>query len=421
MLYSKTFEELEMFYHEVINDELTKKYSRFETFVVGLFQRRNEWALCLRKRLITRGQNTNNICEAGVKIVKDTILDRTKAYSPVQLFFFIVNDLDAFYEMKLLDIAANRPAQYLKKKFILTDSQREQLEFKYLESIYEVKNNYKNTVYNIDLDLGICSCPEGSTGKPCKHQIFVASSLNVDLTLCLPTNEETRKKLHIIATGSSEIENGWYGSILKQPQSLLINTEKNSKQNINMNFVQQDTISNEVIIEENDNMETNASETVGDGLEIFDEMVQKMRDVIKSDESYFTPGIKAMSNSFKKNVKTHASLLSAMMTFGKYSGLDPTSKTLKLVGNKRIGTQPTARSRRKTAIKGRKNLAAGRVPKWKRIPEHSYGSQPNSSVLPHIPKSFNSESVHLKPQKMPHNLSYCVEQNKRLGATHNAK
>jgi len=77
-----------------------------------------------------------------------------------------------------------------------------------------------------------------------------------------------------------------------------------------------------------------------------------------------------------------------MMTFGKYSGLDPTSKKLKLVGNKRIGTQPTVISGRTTEIKGRTNLAAGRVPKWKHIPEHSYGSQPNSSVLLHTPKPF---------------------------------
>lgn len=48
MLYSKTFEELEMFYQEVMNDDLTNQYSRFESYVVGLFQRRNEWALCLR-------------------------------------------------------------------------------------------------------------------------------------------------------------------------------------------------------------------------------------------------------------------------------------------------------------------------------------------------------------------------------------
>ena len=45
-------------------------------------------------------------------------------------------------------------------------------------------------------------------------------------------------------------------------------------------------------------MENNESETASsNGLQMFDgKMVQKMRDVIKSDETYFTPGIKAMSN-----------------------------------------------------------------------------------------------------------------------------
>jgi len=51
-----------------MKNDLTKQYSRFESYVVGLFQRRNEWALCLTQSLITRGQNTNNICEAGVKM-----------------------------------------------------------------------------------------------------------------------------------------------------------------------------------------------------------------------------------------------------------------------------------------------------------------------------------------------------------------
>ena len=44
-------------------------------------------------------------------------------------------------------------------------------------------------------------------------------------------------------------------------------------------------------------MENNESETASsNGLQMFDEMVQKIRDVKKSDETYFTPGIKAMSN-----------------------------------------------------------------------------------------------------------------------------
>ncbi|KAE9545748.1 hypothetical protein AGLY_001291 [Aphis glycines] len=132
--------KLEMFYQEVMNDDLKKQYSRIESYVVGLFQRHNEWALCLRQTLITH------------------------------------------------------------------------------------------------LDLRICSCPEGSAGKPCKHQIFVASNLNVDLKLYLSTNEETRKKI---------------------------------------------TLGSEVTMEENENIENSESETARNGLQMFDEMVQKMRDVKK--------------------------------------------------------------------------------------------------------------------------------------------
>jgi len=45
-----------------------------------------------------------------------------------------------------LDVAANCPAQYLKKKFLLTKKQIKNLEYKQLESIFEVKNNSKNTI-----------------------------------------------------------------------------------------------------------------------------------------------------------------------------------------------------------------------------------------------------------------------------------
>ena len=259
MIYSKNEEELASTFNKALQQTLVKTYPIFITYLTNLYQRKEQWALCFRKGLITRGQNTNNISEAGVKIVKDVILERTKAYSPVQLFFFIVNDLDAFYEMKLLDVAANRPAQYLKNKFIITNNQKNNLEYKIIDNntlLYEVRNKKKNTQYNVDLDLGMCSCPQGDTG------------------------------------------------------------------------------------------------------------------------------------------------------------LDVSSKKPKLAGNKQIGTQPTARSRRKTQIKGRKNLTAGRTPKWKKAPEHGYvKGQIISSGLPKVKRK----------SKAPHSLAYCVENNKALGGTHSSK
>jgi len=39
------------------------------------------------------------------------------------------------------------------------------------------------------------------------------------------------------------------------------------------------------------------------GLEVFDTVVRKIREAIESDTHYFLPGINAMNNSFKKNIK----------------------------------------------------------------------------------------------------------------------
>lgn len=120
--------------------------------------------------------------------------------------------MDAFYEIKLLDIAANRPPQYLKNKINISKTLKTNLSYKISDthcSLFEVNNKIRNTQYTVDLNHGICSCPQGNTDFPCKHQVFIANDLNIDLNICLPITEETRKKLHIIATGFSDIESGW--------------------------------------------------------------------------------------------------------------------------------------------------------------------------------------------------------------------
>ncbi|KAL5238076.1 hypothetical protein ACI65C_005486 [Semiaphis heraclei] len=138
-----------------------------------------------------------------------------------------------------------------------------------------------------------------------------------------------------------------------------------------------------------------------------------------SDKAYFLPAIKSFVKSMENNVKTHAGLCSAMETFGKYSGLNPKVKNPKLIGNKRIGTQLTARARRTTQIGGRKNLTAGRTPKWRRVPEHGYTNKISSSRLPQKKhKSFDPTQLPENMIKTPHSLTRCVEINKALGSTH---
>ncbi|KAL5237698.1 hypothetical protein ACI65C_005108 [Semiaphis heraclei] len=160
--------------------------------------------------------------------------------------------------------------------------------------------------------------------------------------------------------------NGWYGSA-----TYMNYVEYKKNIDLDENCTQAGT-SREI----NQKMDSKINvEQIDDYEEVmnsFNKTIEDMKNKFVTDKTYFLPSIKSFVNSYQKNVKTHASLTSAMETFGKYSGLSHTSKKPKLVSNKEIGTQPTARSRRVTQIGGRKTLTAGRCPKWKNVPEHGY-------------------------------------------------
>lgn len=280
MVYSNNRDELEIIFNKALQKPLVKQFPKFVNYLHNLYERRQEWALCVRKGLITRGQNTNNISEAGMKIIKDVILDRTKAYSPVQLFFFIVIDLDAFYEIKLLDVAANRPPQYLKKTNLSYKTSNTDC------TLFEVYNKLHNTQYTVDLDHGICSCPQGNRGFPCKHQVFIANDKNIDI-ICLPTNVETRKKLHIIATGSSDIKSGWYGSSKNENSNinkLDIETNKINRDtmysNKQLNYQETEINEDKKIIEENqfnNSLEITTTKDFENARTDFNEVIEKMK------------------------------------------------------------------------------------------------------------------------------------------------
>ena len=51
-------------------------YPRFIAYQQALFDRRQEWALCFRAGLPTRGHNTNNTVEAAMRVLKDNVLHR---------------------------------------------------------------------------------------------------------------------------------------------------------------------------------------------------------------------------------------------------------------------------------------------------------------------------------------------------------
>src|SRR2546430_13493800 len=56
-----------------------------------------------------RGNHTNNYIERSFRILKDIIFARTQAYNCVQVFQFVVTNMERFYERRLLGIAHKHP------------------------------------------------------------------------------------------------------------------------------------------------------------------------------------------------------------------------------------------------------------------------------------------------------------------------
>lgn len=59
--------------------------STFKVHLASMWGRRRLWALCFRSDLLLRGNATNNYVEASFRVLKDSILRRTKALTIVHL------------------------------------------------------------------------------------------------------------------------------------------------------------------------------------------------------------------------------------------------------------------------------------------------------------------------------------------------
>lgn len=65
-----------------------------------------------------RGNNTNNFCEAAIRVLKDKILERTKAFSIPQLADYMSTFLEDYYEQKLIDVANGRLQTVITSRFM---------------------------------------------------------------------------------------------------------------------------------------------------------------------------------------------------------------------------------------------------------------------------------------------------------------
>ena len=129
-----------------------------------------------------------------------------------------------------------------------------------------------------------------------------------------------------------------------------------------------------------------------------DEIYKLLKEKMSENPEMFQEPLQKLKSNIE-GLKTESSLISAFVTFGKYSGV---ALSKGIHNGKMIGVNPQAVARRKLSLGGRRRLGSGRPVK------HPLGEEDN-----------------LQPakarKKAPHNLSFCVNENVSLGKSHSSK
>lgn len=189
MVFSKSQEDLEERYYNTFvkcdhPDSYIRKYPNLLKHLQTFWERRSEWALSFCMELLFGNNHTNNYAEAGIRVLKELVFGRVKAYNLIQMFNFIIDTMEKYYQNRLLDMAhsRNRPGISLRFRDIykLTDTIVRTEQFS--ESIYCVSEEIKGELieFFVDMEVGTCSCIKGLTRCECKRQAAIAKEGKVN-------------------------------------------------------------------------------------------------------------------------------------------------------------------------------------------------------------------------------------------------
>jgi len=192
-------------YDEAVNSETACEYPHYQQYLQHWWERRQLWCLAYRTQQ-HRGHHTNNFAEITVRLYKDIILCRAKAYNVVSLVDFTVRVLENYYRNRLRDFSNGRiSAQRLLLEKLHTRASYltscDQM-MDYGDNKYGVPNSDGTELYIVDSTLGCCSCKQGMTGKFCKHQLAVMRLFRAAFPNAPAVTAEARHAVALIALGA---------------------------------------------------------------------------------------------------------------------------------------------------------------------------------------------------------------------------
>ena len=205
MVYAQTESALESYYNQLLKLPEATKYKHFIEHVRSVWDKRHAWAHCYRVNLPTRGNHTNNYAEAGIRFLKEIIFSQVKAYNLVQMFSFVHEVMEIYYQKKLPSLANNRIETYVALRFQGINAQKlDKDEINITEDgWYTVQSQtVRGEYYSVNTTIGFSTCPNGTNGSPCVHQAAVVIKFGqYGINYVCSTSSSARKILAQIALG----------------------------------------------------------------------------------------------------------------------------------------------------------------------------------------------------------------------------
>lgn len=374
MVYAKSASQLDKLYKKFNKNELVCQYPKFRSYIEKWWQKRTEWALCYRKSLLVRGNHTNNIAEAGIRIVKEIVFGRVKAYNLVQMFQFVTDAMEVYYKRRLLSVAHNRFDHYIASKYkglkATMIPANKIIKLDDSEVLFAVTSKSDPDVqYNVDMDLCTCSCPQGMDGSPCVHQAAIVKyHHSVSLNFVPSVNPSVRRNFAILALGNdAEKDISFYSSLHQQvysaPDQEVTNPKPGepdfSKSCWDLIRVGAQDEPIEMLYDDVTKNEEKRSQLFSS----IDHIAEALKDGLCADDPQMNKGIEKFLNRFTtlSSFPSKARLASALHCFGSQNdGISKSMKSGLIRKGKIIKVQSTATGRRKFGTKGRGPAQQGR-------------------------------------------------------------
>lgn len=203
VIYAKTEKEATDFMEHTLSHELVRFNERVNKHLQHLWKRRPR-RMVISISLLNRGHNTNNYCEASIRIFKDVVLQRCKAFNICALVDFVIKTFELYHKKRLINFANSRSRRMtLAYEKFCEKSKNIRDILKISDDVFHVKSEKKHEYYTIDCINATCSCPSGRSGRFCKHMCAIEKKYGVIFKTSLLLSDFDRKELAQLALGKN--------------------------------------------------------------------------------------------------------------------------------------------------------------------------------------------------------------------------